>query len=81
MPRMAREALDVLAQAIGVEMLDGPNNSRVEHSPALLEQAAVGDLVCKGMLERVFDFGEKPGLVQEFGRLQPRETLTQFVVA
>src|SRR5438445_10613173 len=81
MPRVVREALDVLAQAIGVEMLAGPNNSRVEHSPALLEQAAVGALVRKGMLERVLDFGKKPGLVQEFGGLQPRETLMQFVVA
>src|SRR5262249_21221507 len=78
--RVVRKALDVLAQTSGVEMLDDLCNLRVEHSPAFVKQAAVGDVVCQGMLERVLDFGKKPGLPEEFGLLEPCETLMQFIV-
>jgi hypothetical protein len=42
---MVGEALDVLDTAIGIEMLDGVRDSRVQDPPPFLKEAGVGDVV------------------------------------
>ena len=39
---------------------------RMDNATALLEETAVGHLVCQGMLEGVFKIREKGGLVEKF---------------
>jgi hypothetical protein len=46
---MVGQSLGLLANAIGREALDDLDNPRVERPPALLEKAAVCDLVCQGI--------------------------------
>ena len=50
--------------------LDGLDDPRVEHPPALLQQAAVGDLVRERVLEGVLEIREEAGLVEELGGLE-----------
>ena len=46
---------------------------RVQDSPPLLEQTAVGHLVRQGVLEGVLALGKEPRLVEELGRLEVRQ--------
>ena len=71
--RVVREPLDVLGEPVGVEPLDGLDDPGVEGAPPLLEQAAVGDLVGEGVLERVLEVGEEARLVEELGGLEVGE--------
>ena len=50
---MVRKRLVVLAQAVGVELLDGRADRAVQRLPALGRHALVGDLVREGVLEHV----------------------------
>ena len=73
LPRLAadgvvREPLDLLGQALGVERLDGLDDPGVQRAPALLEQAAVGDLVGERVLEGVLEIREQARLVEELRR-------------
>ena len=78
--RMVGQPVDVLGQPVGIEPLDGLHDPAVEGAPPVLEQAAVGDLVGEGVLERVFDVGEEPRLVEELRGLEGRQTLPEGVL-
>jgi hypothetical protein len=67
---MVSQAFGVLGEAIGVECFDRADNVRVQHTPSLVQEAAVSDLVRQGVLERVFDIWKQPRLVEELGGLQ-----------
>jgi hypothetical protein len=73
------EAFDMLAEAVGIEPLQRRENTRVQCSPTVLKDPAVGDLVGQSVLERVFEVGEETGLIEGFCGLQPRETLSQLI--
>ena len=68
---MVGEALDVFGTAIGVEMLDGVGDSRVQDPPPFLEETGIGDVVGERVLEGVFEIGEEARFVDELGRLEP----------
>ena len=51
----------------------------MKHTPPLLEEAAVGDLVGEGVLEGVLALGKEARLVEKLGRLEVRETTVQDV--
>ena len=70
----------MLAEAIAVERLDRVDDPRVKRAAALLEQAAVGDLVGEGVLEGVLEIGEEARLVEELGRLQAGEPWRSVLV-
>src|SRR6266508_4654575 len=76
-PGVVGEPLGVLAQAIPVECLDGPNDLRVKLATALLQQAGVGHLMRERVLEGIFPFRVEPGLVEKLGGLQAVEPATQ----
>jgi hypothetical protein len=74
---MVRQTFDLLGRPLGREHLEGPDNTRVQHSPPLLQEAAVGHLVRQGMLEGVFLLGEQACLIQKLCRLQVRQATVQ----
>jgi hypothetical protein len=47
----------------------------MEHPPALLQEAAVGDLMGKGVLEGVLAVGKEARLVEELGGLEVVQAL------
>jgi hypothetical protein len=57
--------LDVLLQTIRIERLDRLDDPRVKTAPALLQQAAIRDLVRESVLERILEIRIKAGLVEE----------------
>jgi hypothetical protein len=66
---MVGEALDVFGPAIGVQTLDGVCDSRVQSPPPLLEEAGIGDVVGKGVLEGKFEVGEETRFIHQLRRL------------
>ena len=74
---MRGQALDLLGQAVRVELFERFDNAGVQQTAALLEETAVGHLVRQGMLEGVFRLGKEPRLVQELGRLEVRQPAIQ----
>ena len=70
--RVVSQALGVLGEAVGVERLDRADDLRVQRTPSLVQDAAVGDLVRQGVLERVFEIRKQPCLVEELRGLQAR---------
>jgi len=77
---MVGEALDVFRTAIGVEMLDGICDSRVQGSPPFLEKAGVGDVVRERVFEGELEIGEETRFVDELRSLEPRESVAYRVV-
>ena len=49
----------------------------MQRPPPLLEQAAVGYLVCQGVLKGVLALGKQAHLVEELGGLEAREATLQ----
>jgi len=69
-----RQPLDMLRQSVGVPLLDRSHDPRVQGAPAIMEHAAVRDVVGEGVLERVLVLGEEACFVQELGRPEGRES-------
>ena len=67
------DALDVLAQPIGMESFDGLSYSAMEYPPTLNEERGVRDLISQTMLERVLQIRIEALLVEKLGRPQMRE--------
>jgi hypothetical protein len=78
--RVVGHLLDVLGEPVGVHALDGADHPAVQRAPALLQQAAVHDLVRERVLERVLEVGEELGLVHELRGLEPAEPAPQLVL-
>ena len=67
------QPLDVLVQAVAVRRSIAVDDPGVQRLAALLEQAAVRDLVGQGMLERVLRLREQASRVEQLGGLEPRQ--------
>jgi len=68
-----RQLLHVLANALGVQVLDGRHHGRVQCAPPLPQEAGVGHVVGERVLERVLEIREEPRLIEELCLLQVRE--------
>src|SRR2546422_1993962 len=77
---MMSKSLDVLIKPVGIDSLDRLENPGVECTPAILEEAAVGNLVGQRVLEGVLQLGEEPRLVEELRCLQPGEPLAKALL-
>ena len=77
---MVGEAFELFAWTVGGRRLEVLGDRPVELAAALLQQAAVGDLVGQRVLEGVLGFGKQPRLVDELGRLQLTEAAPQFLL-
>ena len=75
--RLAQVALDVLVEAIAVELLDRLRDPRVQGAPPVGLDAAVGDVLGERVLERELDLGEHARLPEELGVLPPPQVLAQ----
>jgi hypothetical protein len=64
------EAVHLLDQAVGIELLDGRGDLGVQSPPAVVEQAPVRDLVGKCVLERVLKVRKEAGLVEQLRGLE-----------
>ena len=64
--RMVGQSVDVLGPAVRIDSLDGLHDSHMEGTPSVLEQAPVGHLMGKRVLEGVLDIRKELDLVQEF---------------
>ena len=71
--RVMSDTLDVLFEPRGCELFHRVNDSRVEITPSLADQASVGDFVGQRVLEGVLELREEARLVEELGGLEPRE--------
>jgi hypothetical protein len=74
---MVRQAVDLLGHPLGHKRLESFDQTRVQHPPPLQQEAVVGYLVCQGVFEGVFLFGEQAGLIQELSGLQLRQATVQ----
>ena len=61
----------------GYKVFEDPDDPGVQIASPLLEQAAVGHLLGKRVLERVLQLGEEGSLVEELGRLEASKTLAE----
>ncbi len=76
---VAGQSLDLIAQPIGVQPLDGLDDPGVQRAPAVCEEAAVGYLVGQRVLEGVLEGGKEGGLVEELRGLKPVEMAPKLV--
>ena len=67
--RVMRQLGDVLGQPVGVQLLDGLDDPRVQCLASLLEKAGVHHLLSQHMFEGVFRLRKRMRLVQELARL------------
>ena len=74
---MVSHALDLLAQPIAVQRFDRLHDPGMERAPAVLQHAAVRDLVGQRVLEGVLEIREEARLVQELGRLEVSEPVSK----
>ena len=63
-----------------MERLDRVDDPRVQLVPALLQKAAVGDLMRERVLEGVLEIREQAGLVEQVGGLERFESATERVI-
>jgi hypothetical protein len=77
---MMGHTLDRLGDAVPGECLQGLDDTRVEGTPPLLEQAAIGDLLGEGVREGIRWGALHEELVKEFPRLELRELLLQHLL-
>ena len=75
--RVPAELLDVLLEALGIEVLHGLDDAGMEGAAAFMEDAGGRDLVGERMLERVLEVREPPRLVKELGGPEPVEATTE----
>src|SRR5262245_2022957 len=67
---MMGQPFDLLGYPVPGKPLEGLDDSSMERPPSLLEEAAVGNLICQSVLEGVLALWEETRFVQELGRLE-----------
>ena len=77
---MVRQAVDVLGHPVWREGLEHLNNTGMQPPPPLPQEAGVGDLVRQGMLEGIDALRDKARLIEELGRLQPLDFVSQLIL-
>src|SRR5215470_11457939 len=73
-----REPLDMLAKTVRKLFLDCVNYSSMKRAPAILQQAAIGDLMCERVFKCVLDLRKKTCLIQKLRCLKPNESTADF---
>ena len=73
-----REPLDMLVKTVRKLFLDCVNYLSMKRTPAILQQAAIGDLMSERVLERVLDLGKESCLIQKLRCLKPNESTADF---
>jgi hypothetical protein len=66
---MVGYTFDLLDYTVPSQSLEGIDNAGMQQPSSLLEQTAIDNLVCEGVLERVLVFREEPGFIEELSRL------------
>ena len=66
---MVRQPFDLLGHAVRRQRLESLDNTRMQHPPPLLEEAAVGHLVRQGVLEGIDALRKQARLVEKLRRL------------
>src|SRR5215813_7751685 len=74
---MMRQPVDLVDESVGVEGFEALDNPGVQGPPSFLEEAAVDDLVCQGMLEGVHRLGKGLFLIEELSVLEYTEVLME----
>src|SRR5712691_2170325 len=74
------EPLDLFAKPIGVKLLYGLHDARVDVATAIAEHPAVGDVVSEGMLESVLQVGKQLCRIKKLGLLQIPEQAAEVVL-
>ena len=77
---VVREPFDMFGNTLGVHLLHGVHDRGMVCSPALLEEAPVGDLVSQRVLEDVLEVGKEARFVEELGALQVGQPAAQRVL-
>ena len=75
---MVGETIDVLGQAVGIQLFDRHHNPSVEGPPTVPENTRVGDLVAQGVLEHIFQLWDESRLIQKFAPLKPDEASAKW---
>ena len=75
-----RQTFDLFGHPIPGERFESHNDMGMQRPPPLLQKAAVGHLVGEGVLEGVRVVRKEARLIEEFGRLQVRQTAVQGVL-
>src|SRR5580765_1572842 len=78
--RVVGQPLHLLGQAVGVQVLDGRRDARMQAAPPLLQERAVGDVVRERVLERVLHAREQADLVDELRGLELGEVAAEHVL-
>jgi hypothetical protein len=77
---MLGQPFRLLGQPAGIEPFAGLDDAGVQGSSPLQQETAVCHLVGEGVLEGVFELGEKAGFVEELGGLQVAESTAQLLL-
>ena len=77
---MMGESLDVLAQPVGIEMLDGVHDPGMERGARLSQQRVVGNLASQAVPEDVLGLWKQGDVVDEFSRSEATEAVTQLIL-
>ncbi|HEX9408362.1 MAG TPA: hypothetical protein VGA23_01790 [Methylomirabilota bacterium] len=75
--RMLREPLHLLGEAVSVQALHGFRDSGVEVAAPVVEEAPIGHLMRKRVLEGEFQVGKEARLIEELGRLEVAQRATE----
>ena len=78
--RMMREPIYMVVQAVREHDLNSLGGPGVQSAPPVVEQPRVRHLVRQRVLERILKVREEPRLVEELGRLESVEAITQRLV-
>ncbi len=71
------EPVDLFAQPVRSERLDGLHNMRVQGAPLILDETAIGHLMGESVFEGVRALGMELRLIQKLGSLEVGETTMQ----
>jgi hypothetical protein len=74
---MMRQPVDLVDESVGVEGFETLDNPGMQSPPSFLEEAAVDDLVCQGVLKGVDHLGKGLFLIEELGVLEDTEVLME----
>jgi hypothetical protein len=74
---MMRQPVDLFDESVGVEGFEALDNLGMQGPPSFLEEAAVDDLVCQGMLKGVHRLGKGLLLIEDLGVLEYTEVLME----
>jgi hypothetical protein len=67
-------------QTLGVQCLNGHADPSMQGAPSLMQEAPIGYVAGKGMLESVDQLRKEAGFVEKLGGLKARESVVQGIL-